>query len=1589
VFDRRYINPVSVGGGAQAQIWRTFDSITGLPCLIKAGSNVHTEALLTLNLNHPFIVTPFDAGVDEIYGEYAVYPEVQDHSLTDVLRSKLSDNELKRITLQLLEFLSFLHNRGWLYNDFKPEHFLIGQHLRVVDFGLCEQINGPKTSSCFSGTFPYISPEKITGKPYDHRSDLFSLGMMILRCLLPEENWDLPPSVISLMKLQASARKLKGFWAKLISDLTSPEPSQRPANAEEAWTKLLPSKARRSFLFFPIPAYFELTTAIESTARVLRICSPSRVNLQEAEKQILHHAWTNRTHSIVVNYSAESAESVLCGLCDALTGQEANEFYEAIEKLRSFQTETKVWLILRCDNLLRSRDRANFNLFLSYLNRTSWARAFVLLPGLPGPVLEEGWETVLIPSLSPAVLQERADAILPATSPARIRSLLKRPFQLPEELIDYLRMELPEQPSYARPAASYQASTLAHFFKLDSDCRKILITLAITGGSAPLRLFEKFRRGKVPDDENPITCLIDLGYLSRMGERLCLAVTPESLLCRVRANHRREISSRLLKRYPLQDDPAVLYHVASNAGDKATAARAALKMAKTAWKTNQSLAYDLWLWRAFKHGAHLRRKIIVQMARNTIRQAQFRKAERFIDHYANHFEKSLSYYDLKLEFYHRQHKIQDAIDTASLAIHWAIEQNQKTAANYFRSRKAEFLILVQKFDEAEAILNKLLMCEEQSKEQTIGLANHTYGLLHFYRGKFRESITCLRKALRFRHRLRAATISNLGASYGTLKETTKAEKFLRRAIKIFKKRHDARSLAHAFSNLGVVLRQTGKILEARECYFNTIYLGQACRNLNIILPTLNNLAILAEQEGRSSNAIAYYKKAIRIARKARLKQHVAVTLSNTGLQYAILGRPSSALRAIKEAIQIRSESGLEGGLADSYENLALVYLFGRKFHKAIQHLKHSELLFANAGRQKDVNRLQIYLAIAQSEIGLTPDLGKIQIKPDLTFEYGLYCYALAFIGFKQNSEDPNRKIHFLEAAHKAERIFRRLPSLFWLAKLLEIKAEILYQNDNYERALVGLQGALNIYSRIGARMELIRFGKEKETMKLQSELLDKIAEKLPYRLLHSVREILAMENLEKMISRVLSLSMDFSGMERAVLVLHENPFRIYKSTSLEDNEVKEICEISLSAIQSTVNTRKPFVCLDAFSNPSFQSKPSILSNRISSIVCLPLHVNDRKLGVLYLDSKEGVETLASTETVLLEIFGSIVALALNGALTMERMTDENIALKSSLDWNNGKSPKIVGNSPALQQVLTKVNRLMDTALPVLITGETGTGKELIARILHYGSNRRNGPFIPLNCSAFSKELLESELFGHEKGSFTGATLTRRGLFEQAQDGTLFLDEIAEMPLEMQVKILRVTQDGEFRRIGGEQLHTNARLIFATNRDLDEMVKARQFREDLYYRIRGAQIHVPSLRERKEDVPLLANSFLKNICSNSSNKVSKNFHQLHGFSSEAVELMKKYDWPGNIRQLKSEIERIAALTENNWIQPSDFDASIQMEAAIDLDPAKREGLLREIEKSTIENRLKEYDWNVASAAKSLGLSRHGLYSKMKRYQIQMP
>ncbi len=286
---------------------------------------------------------------------------------------------------------------------------------------------------------------------------------------------------------------------------------------------------------------------------------------------------------------------------------------------------------------------------------------------------------------------------------------------------------------------------------------------------------------------------------------------------------------------------------------------------------------------------------------------------------------------------------------------------------------------------------------------------------------------------------------------------------------------------------------------------------------------------------------------------------------------------------------------------------------------------------------------------------------------------------------------------------------------------------------------------------------------------------------------------------------------------------------------------------------------------------------------------------------------------------------------------------------------------------------------------VLVTGENGTGKELVARALHDQSRRRSGPFVKLNCAAVPAELIESELFGHERGAFTGAVAARRGKFEQADGGTLFLDEVGDMPPAMQAKVLRVLQEGEFERVGGQQtFKVDVRVVAATNKDLEAEVKAGRFREDLYYRLNVVPIHAPPLRERREDVPELAARFLVEACERNGRRPMK-------LSREALAALQAHEWPGNVRELRNLVERLAILCDGPEIGPDDVAAVLPGVRRPRVDRfragASFHDLVEEAEREVILGALDAHQDNVSDTARALGLERSHLYKKMRALGIR--
>jgi formate hydrogenlyase transcriptional activator len=430
-----------------------------------------------------------------------------------------------------------------------------------------------------------------------------------------------------------------------------------------------------------------------------------------------------------------------------------------------------------------------------------------------------------------------------------------------------------------------------------------------------------------------------------------------------------------------------------------------------------------------------------------------------------------------------------------------------------------------------------------------------------------------------------------------------------------------------------------------------------------------------------------------------------------------------------------------------------------------------------------------------------------------------------------------------------------------------------------------------------------------------------------------------------------------------------------------------------SGTEHVITTRQPFVCRDLQNEQRFAEDALLLEDGVRSMVRVPIVVRDRAIGSLVFASAV-TEAFGKAEVDLLMAVSDPVSAAVANALAFAeiarlkaQLERENLVLREEIDERNSHD-EIIGRSRSLRRLLAQVNKVAATDTTVLISGETGTGKELVARAIHRHSRRADRAFVAVNCAALPANLIASELFGHEKGAFTGAVTRRLGRFELADGGTLFLDEAGDLPPEIQVALLRVLQEGELQRVGGnETLAVDVRVVAATNRDLAAEVDAGRFRSDLYYRLAVFPIQVPALRERKEDIPLLVEYFAARI----GPRVGKHFRAV---ARESMERLKAYEWPGNVRELQNVVERAAILSDGESLridQPllpavivSGAHTVIQNTVESPL-----EGVLQRQERRQIEEALAACAGRVSGprgAAAILGIPASTLESKIRRLKI---
>ena len=485
-------------------------------------------------------------------------------------------------------------------------------------------------------------------------------------------------------------------------------------------------------------------------------------------------------------------------------------------------------------------------------------------------------------------------------------------------------------------------------------------------------------------------------------------------------------------------------------------------------------------------------------------------------------------------------------------------------------------------------------------------------------------------------------------------------------------------------------------------------------------------------------------------------------------------------------------------------------------------------------------------------------------------------------------------------------------------------------------------------------------------------------------------------DLKKTLDLSLDCLLEATQAESGFVVLRgeDGKFRVYSARNLQEGDiVSPQFEVSRQILSKAAQTGKVVVINDVNAwgdQPAASSSIQML--RLEAVCCVPLQIGGGPNGIVYLDQRKPGKHFSPELVRLVTAFAEQAAPAIENAVFYESKVAELQHLREVVVQqreNQGTRfafRNIVAESKAMKEVLGLVNKIMATEMPVLIMGESGTGKELMARAIHHGSARRSEECVAVNCGAIPETLFESELFGYEKGAFTGAAGQKIGLVEMADRGTLFLDEVGEMTHENQKKLLRVLQEGEIRRLGGKKpVQVNIRVISATNKDLEELVKLKQFREDLFYRLAGVKVRMPPLRERKEDVPLLVDKFVQDFARETRTPVKK-------ASPEAHASLMRYDWPGNIREIQFVIRQAAYMAEGEILDADVVEEILQTKAkeaipATDTADGTLNGMINALKKKVIGDALQRCSGNLSEVARVLGISRMSLYREMERLNLK--
>jgi len=479
-------------------------------------------------------------------------------------------------------------------------------------------------------------------------------------------------------------------------------------------------------------------------------------------------------------------------------------------------------------------------------------------------------------------------------------------------------------------------------------------------------------------------------------------------------------------------------------------------------------------------------------------------------------------------------------------------------------------------------------------------------------------------------------------------------------------------------------------------------------------------------------------------------------------------------------------------------------------------------------------------------------------------------------------------------------------------------------------------------------------------------------------LLKIATRINRLRHTDDLVREILDSVFEVVPVDRGAILLTQGGAHFSSLFGKNRHDPAKPINVSRTVVEQVIHERVAILTNDIKTNEKLNTAQSLLAAQISSLMCVPLIVFEKTLGVIYLDTSDPIARFDEGHLELLAGIAGIAAVSLENARQMEWLEGENDRLRTTLEIDHD----MVGQSTVIKEVYGFIKRVASARSAVLICGESGTGKELAAHAIHTNSPRANKPFVPINCAALTESLLESELFGHEKGAFTGAVVKKQGKLEVADGGTVFLDEIGEMTMPMQSRLLRFLQDYRIEHVGGTRsIELDVRVIAATNRNLEEAIKSGGFRADLYHRLNVVKVTMPPLRDRREDIPLLANHFAAKYAKECKRPID-------GISPEATALLQNYDWPGNVRELENAIERAVVLGSSATIIVDDLPRRLsEINDANAATTGKYYEAIKDAKRQIIKHALDQAGGNYTEAARTLGIHANNLHRIIRTLDLK--